>query len=631
MIHVRDTVTLALTKLRTRKIRLTITVIISSLLFSGLVAASLTAQGAFRSVDSFTKEGFGNRYVIQGSSFLSGDVYQNQTIIDRALAIQKDITSAKQAAAKKLNLNYDPTTEHSPVNNFSNPDGNKQQILDPSSPAGQQALAEYMKDHPFATPQDFRNMASTYHPIAYYQSQGFQPGQGNVQVMKGGKESFTNNNQSSMSQGPPTGLDTFVSSWTSMSDELVKPFILKGENLTTGKDGSIPIIIPYSAAEQLLGLDPLPSSAKASTQLARTKQVRASIKDTTFSACYRNAASQQLISDAISTQQQIDAHKTDKEYQKPDLIYGLPTTPCGTSPVIRDVRTTTEKKQAANQQIFDEQFGATPPTQQTVLFRVVGVVQDPNYTNFSQVSQIINNIVGSSLGTGWYMPASQLNHNPLLTTLFTNVPGLSFQNPAQYAEFATPSDEQHFMDKASCTDNPKTCLAKGKQPFMLFPFGSNSIAVSNIRHKFNTFFGLAAIIVALIAAVILMGTVGRMIADSRRETAVFRAIGAKRFDLARVYLLYTVFLSLIICAFALIFGTIISEVLQHKYGPTMTVQALLAYNSQDLNKAFSLVHFYWPDILKILGCIVLAGILSALIPLFRNLRRNPIRDMRDDT
>lgn len=631
MIHTRDTITLALTKLRTRKIRLTITVIISSLLFSGLVAASLTARGVFKSVDSFTTEGFGNRYVAQGSAFVSYSVFQDPNVVARALAIQKDTIAAKKAAAKKLNIDYDPTTEQPAVSEFTNPDGSKQVSLNPANPAALQALKEYTDAHPLGTPQDFKNIAAPYHPIGFYQKTMFQPGQGaTVQVLKSGQETYGQQQQAKGFNGPPSGLDTFVGTWSAMSDALLKPFTLPGENLSAGKDGSIPIVIPYSAAEQLLSLNTLPSSANANEQLARTKYVRSSIKDTTFAVCYRNTASEELINNALATQQQIEAHKTDKTYQKPSLIYGLPTTACGASPIIRDVRTAAEKKQAANQLTFDEQFGATPPAQQTLLFRVVGVVPDPSYTS-TTISQIINSIVQSSIGPGWYMPASQLDHNAVLASLFSSDGTFSFQMPTQYAEFSNPADEKNFMDKAGCNSDPVTCVQKGKQPFILGPFGSNSLATSSLRKKFDQFFNLGAVAIALVAAVILMGTVGRMIADSRRETAVFRAIGAKRFDMARVYLLYTIFLSLIICVCALVVGVVASGVVQHKFSPIITVQALLAYNAQDLNRTFSLMHFSWPDLVKILGSIVLAGILSAIIPLFRNLRRNPIRDMRDDT
>ena len=129
----------------------------------------------------------------------------------------------------------------------------------------------------------------------------------------------------------------------------------------------------------------------------------------------------------------------------------------------------------------------------------------------------------------------------------------------------------------------------------------------------------------------MMGTVGRLIADSRRETAVFRAIGAKKLDIAQIYLLYTLLLALLVALFACAIGVIAALVTQHLFSATFTVQALVAYNSQNFNQTFHLFSFYWPDVLYLAGIAMATGLLSAALPLTRNLRRNPIRDMRDDT
>jgi ABC-type antimicrobial peptide transport system permease subunit len=129
----------------------------------------------------------------------------------------------------------------------------------------------------------------------------------------------------------------------------------------------------------------------------------------------------------------------------------------------------------------------------------------------------------------------------------------------------------------------------------------------------------------------MMGTVGRLIADSRRETAVFRAIGAKRRDIAATYLLYMLLLSFFIALFAFIIGSGAMLVINHHFAPQATVQALVAYNAQDLNRSFSLFGLNALDMLLILGCVLAAGLISAILPLLRNIRRNPVRDMRDET
>ena len=57
MIKLTDVGVLAFTKLRARKLRTFLTVLLASMLFGVLIAASLVTHGLFQSIDSFRKEG----------------------------------------------------------------------------------------------------------------------------------------------------------------------------------------------------------------------------------------------------------------------------------------------------------------------------------------------------------------------------------------------------------------------------------------------------------------------------------------------------------------------------------------------------------------------------------------------
>lgn len=652
MIRLRDTVTLALTKLRTRKVRLTITVVISGLLFAGLVGASMIARGAFDSIKTFSKEGLGERFIVSGISNESTEnFYADKTVIDRAIAIQKDIVARKKAEAKRLDIPYDPATEPPAFEEYEIPGAGKQRSVAMQTEAGKQAIQEYLAAHPGIGNTEFEAAARSYSPQAFYKSTAFPfTSTGRLQVLKGDKENFDQNNM--QKGGPSSGpLDSFPNSWSVMSSGLLKPFTLEGENLQTGEDGSIPIIVPYSAAEQLLGVPALPATANSSQKLARTKEVRNRAKDVDFSLCYRNNTSASLIDSAITTQQEIERNKQNKEYKKPDLIYGLPSEPCGPATITRDVRTAEQKKLESKQEQFAQTFGKPAATQTIVKFRLVGVVPDASKQNAAGVNQIISSLVTSSLGAGWYSPSEEAMKNPLISSFFNDpMAAITGQRPTHYAEFKTAANARTFIDKQNCSpdfsvfdkaitagvggaelpDPNKACAASGKL-FSLSPFGSNSLAIESAKKQFATFFSLAALAVAVIGAVIMMGTVGRMIADSRRETAVFRAIGAKRLDIAQIYLLYTAILSLLISGFAILGGASGAMIVQHYLAKDITVQALVAYNARDLNQTFSLFDFYLPDMLFLTAIAIGIGLISVAIPLIRNVRRNPIRDMRDDT
>ena len=303
-------------------------------------------------------------------------------------------------------------------------------------------------------------------------------------------------------------------------------------------------------------------------------------------------------------------------------------------PVVRDVRTADTKALAAKQEKFDRTFGKPDAQQTTLTFRIVGI--SPTISNGAAfgIGQFVSSMVTSSLGSGWYTPVEYSATNPLLAELFKPKAGFG-QLPMYYAEFSNAQQAHDFVEKNDCkpdymTMNPYTgCVTAGKY-FTLAPFGSNSLALDSALRIFNKVFSIAALVIAAIGAVIMMGTVGRIIADSRRETAVFRAIGAKRLDIAQIYITYTIFLALLICLFALTVGMAGAAFVQHRYGAEATVHALVAYNAQDLTRSFGLMTVYPADMLRLLGLAVAGSLLSTVLPLLRNLRRNPIRDMRDE-
>lgn len=641
MIGLRDATMLALTKLRTRKIRLTITIVVSGLLFSGLAAASFVAHGVINGINDFGKEGLGSRYIAGAYTQTNFGYHQDPETIDRAIAIHKDLVARKQAEAKRLGIPYEASAEPSPVNEYDGPNG-KQRSLDITHPAGKQAALEYLDAHPLPGEDDVKKIAAPYQPKHFFNSRNLPLNLegGQLKVLKDGQETFDNATMDFSHKGT----DTLTQAWVSMSRGLLEPFILPGQNLDIGSDGSIPILAPHSAVEELLGLESLPASASASERLERTKEVRTKAPDIRFSVCYRNSTSANLVQQAIATQHDMERNKDNKDYQKPDLIYGLPTEPCGEVPIIRDVRSQQEKTLAAKQQEFNRIFGTPDPAQSVITFRVVGVMPDIDF-GFGGgpafgVGQIIRSLVASSLGGGWFTPIEAIEQDRLLNSLFS-LSSLFGSIESQYVEFHTAAQAKAFIKKENCSvdfrkvgpggDPAAYCAEQELGPFTLAPFGSNSLALEDARRGFGKIFGWAALGVSVIAGIIMMGTVGRMIADSRRETAVFRAIGAKRLDIAKIYVVYAICLSLLVALFALAVGMGLALYVDHRWSTEATLQALTAYNAQDLNKTFSLYAWHTPNMLIIVGLALASGLLSAVLPLLRNLRRNPIRDMRDET
>lgn len=648
MIYPLDAALLAYAKIRTRKIRLFITVFISCLLFTGLVAASLVVRGVFHSVESFGQEGLGKRYIVSASSasVSTFDLMKDPVLVERVKVLDKQYQDRRKAEAKRLGLELSPIDSRlSAVNEADGPNG-KETFINPDADASQQALKEYLTTHKQAGEPELRAAADKYGVVGVYSSSQLLYGNPfSLQVLKDNKEDYDTHDKNFN----PTqrGTDSFTSNWRLMSQELLAPFTLPGQTLEQA-DGKLPVLAPYTAVEQILGLEPLSPTASNQQKLTRLKTVRSRAAGLEFAVCYRNQTSTNLLTLAKTNQQEINQHKNDKAYQKPDLIYALPAEPCGPVRIERDARPAEQKKLAAKQEQFDTIFGK-PAAQQTVLhFRIAGMVADPQGLGAISVNQIIGSLVGSSIGTGWFTPRQLAEQNPLVNSLF-NDQKISFGlSKEYYAEFRDVATTKRFIENENCISSNNqlpgppqqvisggavavagNCNRPGKY-FVISGFGSSSLALDSLQRSFTKFFTLAALAFAGVASLILMGIVGKIIADSRRETAVFRAIGAKKVDIVQIYFTYALYLAVLICGASLLVGNILARVADAKLSPKVTVDALVAYNASDLSRRFSFFAWHGRDLLYIMALVVAACLLSACLPLLTNIRRNPIKDMRDE-
>lgn len=652
MIRLSDAMLLAYTKLRARKTRLIVTVVISSLLFGVLAVSSFVVRGIVKSTGSFAEEGFGKRYLLSADPNLSNqNVFENKDVLDRATALQKDQIARKKVEAKRLGIDYNPATERLVSQEGGGPNG-KERFLDSSHPLAIQAIKEYLAAHPSAGLPELKKLSEPYKAIRFYESRYLafdNPQSGELKVLKDGKESFEDKNQGGNPFGQ--GLDSFTSSWSLMSSELLKTFTLDGtDGASVSKDGVLPIVAPYTAVEQLLKLKPLPPSASAANRLERLKEVRAKADSVEFGVCYRNSSSSELISQAQSTIREIEQNKNNKDFEKPRLIYSLPTEPCGAARVSRDVRTAEEKVQDSKQLTFRQMFGEQVPEQAILRFRVIGVSPDPPGFNAAFLDGLISSILTSNIGVNWFTPLELGSTNPILAKFFPDTQLMGRPN-SYYVELSTAELAKQMLDKANCNidifgedtgmvdgpggpginvSGPVDACAKAGKVFFLSPYGSSSLALNEFQNRFAKVFRVVATVIAIIAAIIMMGTLGRVIADARRETAVFRAIGAKRIDIAQVYVTYALVVSVMIAMCAILMGFILAQWAQSSWGSQFTVKALVAYNARDLTREFQLFAWSSDDILYIVLAALSAGLISTILPLIRNLRRNPIRDMRDE-
>ena len=177
MIGPLDTLTLASTKLRSKRILLTITIIVSGLLFGILAGAVLLATGVSNSVTNYFTTSLNGHYLVNVSPNVPSDVSfpsslgLSNTIPPATLAhlndLQNQYVEKQKAVYKKYGVEFDPSSitpilKSSP---FGEKDalGNIRQVIDWHSPVFSiytaELQAEYVKTA-HTTRSDLKRLAN---------------------------------------------------------------------------------------------------------------------------------------------------------------------------------------------------------------------------------------------------------------------------------------------------------------------------------------------------------------------------------------------------------------------------------------------------------------------------------------
>lgn len=460
---------------------------------------------------------------------------------------------------------------------------------------------------------------------------------GTFTEMTGGKEKFTTEDKpNDMSQAPSD-----FSAPMLVPSKLISNYIFK-DNKWNAASGRIPVVVTQKRATALTGYKAPGKDAPTSEQLNYVNELRKKANGATFDVCYRNGTSTERIAQAGLIAKEIEQHKNDRSYTKPALIYGTPDpTSCGAAIIAADTRSAAEKQYAERYAEFTRKFNPNAESiQQKLTYEVVGVTPNGWEDTDMSFSMGTKDLVTGLLMTQTFRFAipsemfEQLAQNEAINKTLPvnrqpNQSEYSFMTTGQYfAEFSSSAPARDFAKNESCQYGMNGCEPATKY-FMLSPFGSNSIAIDEAKNGTSMALVWITGIVALLAAIIASLTIGRTIADGRRETSVFRAIGFKRLDIAQVYTTYTLLLTLRTVIFTLVISLIVAILINNAMWLETTLQAQLALGTADTTQRFSYVGFS-TKVLAILGTIVLSGLVGMTLPLIRNVRRNPIKDMRDE-
>ena len=634
MLRILDASKLALTKLRTRRIRLAVTIIVAGLLFGVVVFGLTVLRASMTSIGRFSRDTMSTRYLLAYSNHNKdqSELFYNtpQDAKDRILALHKQHIADKKAAAKALGVEYDEKSEEEPIMKINQDDSGS---LNRNSWAVKTFLRQYTDEKNPLKPERIDAAAKRFGSSVTYRIQNVGGRDGSLDVMIGGREDFQRNKEA-----VPEQLNEFVSAagYQEILDEsLLNYYFLP--HRTHAASNEIPVFISYNDAAVLLGKKPLPTTAQPQQHIERIRELRNEAGNITIQVCYRNNASSHLIQQALD-QQRTAANKPKNEFDvKPSIEYALPAADsCDGAIVKKDNRSASEKMADEKLQKFNQQFSTEniTPQQAKLTYRVVGLLPDTAYGD--DLKSKLAGALNANMPSRWIIPkqtfeagAAKTYLPNILTTERQELSG-GLSDTTIY-EFIDAEHARAFYHATMCNVQPKDkdLCVDGVSNFTR-PFGSNSLVIEELQQQLTPILWYSLLGVIGVAAFILMLTISRTVADSRKESAIFRALGATRLDIAQIYVMYTLLLAGLIALFAIAAGLIGAGVIDVLYSAGFSTAARYIIMPRDLNTTFQLFTFDPLIIALAAVSIVAAALIGSILPLVRNTRRNPMKDMRDE-
>ncbi len=401
----------------------------------------------------------------------------------------------------------------------------------------------------------------------------------------------------------------------------------------------IPVVITVQEAASLfgkkvgIGEEPKDVAGKR----AWFRAVQEKLNGQTYQTCTRNATEQTMLTKIQRDYVEMQSNKDAANYQAPAQQYDYPATACGDITVKQDVRTAAQKKIDDAVVMEQKKLGTyVPPAHYQTKFQVVGVVYAQPYSDYGlNVESYINNLLSPQDTTQSAIVPLQLygqlpDDLKFDSRMAQSIPAGQRLETDEFAtrvlELATIDQARAFLDKEACPGHETECT----KPYYADPYGSNYLILDEVGKLFQKTLSVALPALLGLALVIMWFTISRIMAENRKETAVYRAMGAKRKDITAIYLTYVLLIALRIAVVSFVIGIGAAYAVDRLYGSQLTDIALTSFGVTSDEMRFSLFDLSSPLLWIVLGLIFVISITASLQPLMRNVARSPIRDMREE-
>jgi hypothetical protein len=603
-----DAYILARTKRKTRRIRMALVTLVSSLLFAVLFFGAIVMAGLIQSTRQIENAGYNAHYLT--ASYGSGEG------LDRFEAAQKQATAEVNAELTARKIKIDEVVKESP----------EYQIEIVSRAAKIKNAQEIKAQTAFE-----KETREKYKPSAVYHMKSIDALLDTIRLtskkepdplLKKMQEDFAKSGDTGQTGSPFGDIDT--PTFYSVEEGMMQPVLQSTQSLQWKPGQPYPVVVPYAYVEK---------TAKRSfvnvTPREKITGYRELIKEYSgkvLTYCYRNTTAYTQLESVLRYNKMVSKDKDTStnplatpncagfdqaQLKKLEIISEESTNPDGSEPLFPKPKT-------------------PPASTRLVRFKIVGFIPTGQYNQNANIFETIFTTVNGWPGTlPFLVPAKVAEVDSLFREPSGLPDGFSFGPSGLgqlYFDFATREQQKKFIAEASCQGDE--CV-NSKKPSIV-PFGSVKVVMEDVINGFMVGALWAVGAIAVIAGILIMLVISKVIADSIKEIAVFRALGARRFDIAQIYITYGLMLAgnALLIALIIAVGTavVVSLNLSEVWGQTL-IQTVGAY---DKPVQASLVGFepWW--LLAIGTVLLVAAFVGIIIPIFMNSRRNLMNLMREE-
>lgn len=602
-----DAYILAATKRKTRRIRTALVVIVSSLLFAVLFFLAFAAQGLVQSAKQVEDVGFNGRNLVSIMPSTMG--FQDKGIDPSAK--QKEIEAQMDAELKARKIKV--TTEL------------KQEDPSYSMEMGRR-MSKFFSDIQDQDNKRVEDQALTLgKPVALYHflsmpidatNFGYQPDPAKDPLV----EELVQKEETGVASPNSFKVGNGEVSYHMVEADMLASQLQPGQSFAWQEGQAYPVVISYNYMEKLAGKSFANVDSRVKVDGYRKLMKEFAGKELTY--CYRNPTAQSRLQLVVAYNK---TARTDKDNKTNPL--DIPV--CGgfDEALLKKLKIVQEEDKDKPKPAFPAPAEPAPLTKQVQL-KIVGFV--PAVTPYGQdiVTQAVSGL--ATLPVYSQNPiifsSEVVNTDPLLKSLITpSDGGFSYQQVNLFADFATRDQQKAFIAQ-SCKGDECT---KGERP-IISSFGNVSVALEDIFKTITKFVLLGVLVIMIIAGLMIMFTISKVIADSTKEIAVFRALGARRRDIAHIYYTYGTMLTVSAAVLAIILATVGALVVTNMYGERIAmalVHGIGAYNI-DVHVTLFGVRPAW--LLLIAAAMALAALIGIGIPLLTSLRRKLITILREE-